>query len=43
MQTPNNLDENPQRGKNHGAKREIPLNQKDYKEFSALCYRFNSL
>ena len=43
MQTPNNLDENPQRGKNYGAKREIPLNQRDYKEFSALCYRFNSL
>ena len=25
-----------------GAERE-PLNQRDYKEFSSLCYRFNSL
>ena len=29
--------------KNHGAKREIPLNQRDYKEFSTLYYKFNSL
>ena len=34
--------ENPRR-KNHGAKREILLNQREYKEFSALYYKFNSL
>jgi len=27
----------PAQEKNHGAKREIPLNQRNYKEFSALC------
>ena len=30
-------------GKNHGENREILLNQRDYKEFSTLYYRFNSL
>ena len=43
MQTPENLREKPAERKNHDAKREISLNQKDYKEFSALCYKFNSL
>jgi len=37
MQTPENLREK-LRGKNHGAKREIPLNPRDYKEFSALLH-----
>jgi len=43
MQISGNLRGKPAEEKNHGEKREIPLNQRDYKEFSALYYRFNSL
>ena len=45
LQTLKNLREKSAVGKNHGAEREreISLNQRDYKEFSALCYIFNSL
>jgi len=32
-----------QREKNHGAKREISLNQRDYKEFLTLYSQFPSL
>ena len=43
MRTPENLRRKPAEGKRHSAKREIPLNHRDYNEFSALCYKFNSL
>ena len=44
-QTLDNLREKSTEGKNYSAKneRDIPLNQSDYKEFSTLCYRFNSI
>ena len=43
MQTPDNLREKPAKGKSHSAKREIPLMQRDNKEFFTVYYRFNSL
>ena len=42
-QTPGNLHGKPTEGKNRGENKEISLNQRYYKEFSALNYRFNSL
>ena len=43
IQTLENLCGKPAEGKNHGAKREISLNQRDYKRLFTLCYQFNSL
>jgi len=34
---------NPREEKPWYKERELPLNQRDYKEVSALCYRFNYL
>ena len=43
MHIPENLRDKHAEEKDHGAKREIPLNQRDYEKFSVLYYICNSL
>jgi len=43
MQMLKNYVKNLKRKKLQSKEREIPLNQRDYKEFSAFYYKFNSL
>ena len=43
MQTPKNYVKNLRREKSRNKVREIQLNQRDYKEFSILYHKFNSL
>jgi len=42
-QTPTNYVENPRRKKSRRKEREVPLNPRNYKGFSMLYYRINSL